>query len=146
MNKDEKDIGKKFIQSISKNLLIREERRLINKTLEILYNLCMNDFFIEIIKSNCLDLLIQFYKEKKYYSYLLEVLDRLGYFTDILKEILHSIDDNNLDLLERLGSSIISSYQSEGIGIVRTLQSKQKEISDTEENLRLKDPGRGDNQ
>ncbi|KKN44408.1 hypothetical protein LCGC14_0693560 [marine sediment metagenome] len=139
MDEAEEGIGISFILSISKNLLIREERNLINRSLGILYNLSENDSFIENIKSNCLDQLTQFYKEKKYYSYLLEVLDKLGYFKDILKEILQVIDDKNLDLLENLGSSSISSYRSEGIAIVKALQSKQKEIVDSEDNLKVKD-------
>ncbi|MHA2008201.1 MAG: HNH endonuclease [Promethearchaeota archaeon] len=139
MNEDEKEIGIKFIQSISENLLIREERNLISKALEILYNLSLNDFFMEIIKTNYLDQLIQFYKEKKYYSYLLEILDNTGYFTDILREIIQAIDDKNLELLEYLRTSIMSSYRRDGIGIVKALQLKQKEIRDLEENLKIKE-------
>ena len=139
INEDEKSVGIKIILSINENLLIREERKLINQALEILYNLSMNDLFLETIITNCIDQLIQFFKEKKYYSYLLDVLDNLGYFTDILKLILQGIDERDLDLLQKLGSLNMSSYQSDGLGILKALQLKQKEISNVEENSRLKD-------
>ncbi len=138
ISEEEKDIGVKFIRVICENLLIRKERNLINRSIEILYNLCINDTFIETIKSNCFDLLVQFYDEKKYFSYLIEVLDKIGYFEDILKEIIQTIDDKNLDLLEKLGSSIISAYRSEGLAIVKALQSKQKDIKESEETHKLK--------
>ncbi|KKM84923.1 hypothetical protein LCGC14_1294270 [marine sediment metagenome] len=138
ISEEEKDFGVKFIRVISECLLVRKERNLINKSIEILYNLCITDTFIETIKSNCLDLLTQFYNEKKYFSYLIEVLDKVGYFEDILKEIIKTIDDKNLDLLEKLGGSIISAYRSEGLAIVKALQSKQKDIKESEETHRLK--------
>ncbi len=133
INEEERELGVKIIQTICKNLLRRKERNLINKFLEILYGLSKIDIFIKPLKSNCLNTFLQFYKEKNYYSYLIDILDNCGYFTNVEKEILHAIDDRNYDLLKKFEAIAFSAYKREGTILTKALQSKHKEINNSEE-------------
>lgn len=130
---EEKNVGVKIIQNICKNLLTRKERFLVNGFLEILHRLSIFDIFLEHLKSNCLNTFIQFYEDKNYYSFLIELLDNCGYFTNIGKEISRAIDNRNYDLLKKFENVIFSAYKREGIILVKILQSKQTEICDSEE-------------
>ena len=71
---------------------------------------------------------VQFYEEKRYYSYLFDLLDGFGYFINIEKEIFKAIEERNIYLLEKFERFNFSSYKSNGLAIVKKLQSKQIEI------------------
>ncbi len=133
INKEEKEIGEKIIQSLCKELSRRTERNLIHQFTEILHVLTKNDIFIETLKSNCLDTFIQLYKEKKYDGYLIELLDICGYFTNVEEEISQAIEDRNYDLLEKFGAIRFNSYKNEGLELVKFLNSKQKELTKSED-------------
>jgi len=133
INEDEKNLGVNIIQTICKNLLSQKEHYLINQFHEILYRLSIIDIFIEPLKSNCLSTLYQFYEDKSYFNYLIEILDNCGYLKNIEKVILRAIDDRNFDLLKKLVNINLSAYKSKGLTLVRSLQLKKKEMNKSEE-------------
>ncbi len=134
ISQEEKEAGAQIIKHICKELT---ERELIHQFTEILYVLTKNDIFIEILKSNCFNTFIQLYKEKKYNGYLIELLDICGYFTNIEGEILQAIDDKNYDLLNKFRAIRLNAYKNEGLELVKFLNSKQKELTKSEDqNLR----------
>ena len=134
INKEEKEIGDKIIQSLCKELSRRTERNLIHQFSEILYRLTDNEIFIETLKVNCLDTLIGLYKEKKYDGYLIELLDICGHFVNIKKEISQAIDDRNYDLLNKFRAIRLNAYKNKGLELVTSLNSKQKELTKPEDN------------
>ena len=48
-----------------------------------------------------------------------------------------AIDNRNYDLLDKFRSIILSTYKSEGLTLVKALQSKQIELKDSED-IKLK--------
>lgn len=138
ISEEEEEIGLKIIQTICKNLLIQKERYLITKFLEILYNLGLIEIFLKPLKSKCFNTFVQFYENKNYNSDLIQLLDTFGYFKNVEKEISRAINDMNYDLLEKFKIITFSAYKSEGLTLVKALQSKQIELSDSED-TKLKD-------
>jgi len=125
---EEKETGVKIIKNLYINLKKQTDRNVINKSLEILYNISRIECFFPCLESTCLNMFIQFYEEKRYYSYLFDLLDGFGYFTNIEKEIFKAIEERNIYLLEKFERFNFSSYKSNGLAIVKKLQSKQIEI------------------
>ncbi len=134
INEEEKQTGVKIIKTICNNLSNQTESKVINKLHEILYNLSKIEvFFPHIEESMCLNKFIQFYKEKRYYGYLFDLLDSFGYFVNIEKEIFLAIEERNYELLKRFGNFNFIGYKIDGLVIVKKLQSKQIEIRDLED-------------
>ena len=125
---EEKETGVKIIKNLYINLKKQTDRKVINKSLEILYNLSRIEGFYPCLESTCLNMFVQFYEEKRYYSYLFDLLDGFGYFINIEKEIFKAIEERNIYLLEKFERFNFSSYKSNGLAIVKKLQSKQIEI------------------
>ena len=138
INEEEKEIGVMIIQTVCKNLKKQKESYIINRFLEILNRLCLSEIFIEPLKNNCLNTFVQFYKDKNYSNVLIELLDNCGYFINLEKEISRAINYRNYDLLEKFKIITFSAYKSEGLTLVKALQSKQIELSDSED-TKLKD-------
>ena len=138
LSKEEKEVGDRIIKSICKNLSRHTERNLIQLFSEILYRLATNDIFIETLTSHCLDTIIQLYKEKKYYGYVIELLDICGVFTNVERKISQAINDRNYELLEKFRAIRLNAYKNEGIELVKFLNSKLRELSKPEDQ-RLKE-------
>ena len=134
INEEEKKTGVKIIKTICNNLSNQTESKVINKFNELLYNLSSFEvFFPHLKESICLNKFVQFYKEKRYYGYLFDLLDGLGYFVNIEKEIFLAIEERNYELLKRFGNFNFNGYKSDGLVIVKKLQSKLLEIRGLED-------------
>ncbi|MFX1238656.1 MAG: hypothetical protein ACFFAS_11660 [Promethearchaeota archaeon] len=107
-----------------------DDRNLMHRLLEILWYISDVTDFITPIKKYCVPRLIRFFELKLYYSYLIDLLDSFGYFTDIFRTICIAIDQSDYSLLEKLSSIPLKVYEEEAVNLVPKLQSILNDLSE----------------